>query len=250
VNNYRFIAIIPARYDSARFPGKPLADLGGKPVIQRVYEQVAKAVPHVFVATDDPRIQAAVFDFGGQVIMTSRTCRSGTERCAEACLALHDNHSIIINVQGDEPFIQPEQIRQLKRCFRDSSVRIASLALPCPRSHHDLRSPNTVKVVFNNQREALYFSRALIPARTTNNPSQPNAQTVYKHIGIYAYRSNVLQAISRLPPSHLERSESLEQLRWLDNGYKIKIALTRHPTLSINSPNDLRHARTLLHSQP
>ena len=241
----KFVAIIPARYASSRFPGKPLADMKGKPMIQRVYEQVNKSIPDVYVATDDERILQAVEDFGGKAIMTSVSHRSGTDRCNEAYKKIAKPFDVVLNIQGDEPFINPEQIDILKACFADGSVEIATLVKPFDKNGNLslLQNPSTPKVVISNNSEAIYFSRSIIPfLRDVEKPNWSNEHTFYKHIGIYGYRSDVLQQITQLLPSILEQAESLEQLRWIENGYKIKVGITTHETIGIDTPEDMENA--------
>lgn len=246
----RFIGIIPARYASTRFPGKPLADMDGKSMIQRVYEQVKDTVDAVYVATDDQRIEQAVKNFGGNVVMTSDKHKSGTDRCYEAYQKVGENFDVVINIQGDEPFIQPKQIETIKNCFTDNSVQIATLVKPF-RPNDDfekvLFNPNSPKVVINRNQEAMYFSRSVIPYIRGKHFSEwlPN-HTYYKHIGMYAYRADVLAQITSLPQSPLELAESLEQLRWLENGYKIKVGITDIETIGIDTPEDLAKAIEVL----
>ncbi len=238
-----FLGIIPARYASSRFPGKPLADIHGKPMIRRVYEQAVKALPLVYVATDDARIAECVEGFDGNVIMTSATHRSGTDRCAEAAAKIQLDRNIqvnvVVNIQGDEPFIDPLQINELIRCFSSPDVQIATLVKRFGNGE-DIFSPNTPKVVVGINREALYFSRSAIPfLRDADRQEWAVKHTFYKHIGLYAYRSDILRALSQLSPSPLEMAESLEQLRWLENGYRIKVAETEHETHAVDTPEDL-----------
>lgn len=246
----KFIGIIPARYASSRFPGKPLADMAGKPMIQRVYEQVKNCVDSVYVATDDVRIQQAVLHFGGNVVMTSQNHRSGTDRCFEAYQKIGQGYDIIINIQGDEPFIHPEQIESIKACFTDESVQIATLVKPFNESDDFetiLFNPNSPKVVVNKNNEAMYFSRSVVPyIRNKKYTEWLHSHTFYKHIGMYAYRPDILAEITRLPQSPLEQAESLEQLRWLENGYRIKVGYTYQETIGIDTPEDLEKAIQLL----
>ncbi|NDV67651.1 3-deoxy-manno-octulosonate cytidylyltransferase [Dysgonomonas sp. 25] len=240
-----YIAIIPARYASSRFPGKPLADMAGKPMIQRVYEQVKKAVEEVWVATDDERIYAAVNAFGGKVVMTSAEHRSGTDRIEEAYGKIGKQFDVIINVQGDEPFIQPAQIEALKACFDSKAVELATLVKPFRKEDgfDVLSNPNSPKVVVNNKHEAIYFSRSVIPFVRDAKPAEwLEKQTFYKHIGMYAYRADVLSQITKLPPSALEKAESLEQLRWIENGYRIRVGYTGLETIGIDTPEDMARA--------
>ena len=246
----KFIGIIPARYASTRFPGKPLADMNGKTMIQRVYEQVQNILDLVYVATDDKRIETAVHSFGGNVVMTSDKHRSGTDRCYEAFCKIGEGYDVIVNIQGDEPFIQPIQIEALKNCFTDKSVQIATLVKPF-RPDDDfettLSNVNSPKVVLNKNNEAMYFSRSIIPYIRGKDFSEwlPN-HTYYKHIGLYAYRATVLKKITQLPQSPLEQVESLEQLRWLENGYKIKVGITQQETIGIDTPEDMEKALEFL----
>jgi 3-deoxy-manno-octulosonate cytidylyltransferase (CMP-KDO synthetase) len=245
----RFVGIIPARYASTRFEGKPLADIGGKTMIQRVYEQAQKAFVHCFVATDDQRIADAVAHFGGQCLMTSSLHKSGTDRCAEAIekirQQLQQSFDIVVNIQGDEPFIITEQLEQIKRCFDVPDVQIATLAKPFA-TDEDIFSPNTPKVVLNNSGFALLFSRSVIPyLRGVDTTLWIKHHQYLKHVGLYAYRSTVLQEIGCLPQSELEIAESLEQLRWLQNGYKIKVGITHAETYAVDTPEDLERIQEL-----
>ena len=245
----KFIGIIPARYASTRFPGKPLADMKGKYMIQRVYEQACKVLDRVCVATDDERIFNAVQSFGGQVVMTSTEHRSGTDRCFEAYTNLGDREDVVINIQGDEPFIKPEQIESLIACFDSPQTQIATLVRPFEEAegYEALANPNSPKVVMNEHHEALYFSRSIIPYLRGVEPTEwPARHTYYKHIGMYGYRADVLARITRLPQSSLEMAESLEQLRWLQNGYTVKVGITTQETIGIDTPADLEKAIALL----
>lgn len=239
----QFLGIIPARYHSSRFPGKPLADILGKPMIQRVYEQASSRLEQVVVATDDSRIETAVTGFGGKVILTSPDHASGTDRCAEALEKYLEEHNrmvdVVINIQGDEPFIQPVQIEHLMTCFGDPSIQIATLAKAI-ESTGELIDPNIPKVVCNLRQEALYFSRSPLPYIRGKEPSEwIGDHTFLKHIGIYAYKAEILREITRLKPSELERAESLEQNRWLENGYTISVRVTEYDSLSVDTPADL-----------
>lgn len=245
----RFIAIIPARYASTRFPGKPLADMTGKPMIQRVYEQVQKAIDDVWVATDDQRIFDAVEAFGGKVVMTSAEHRSGTDRIQEAYTKIGGNFDVIINVQGDEPFIQPGQIEALKNCFDSNDVELATLVKPFRKEDgfDSLFNANSPKVVINKNNEAIYFSRSIIPyIRDAHHTEWLDKHIFYKHIGMYAYRADVLNEITRLPQSDLEKAESLEQLRWIENGYRIRVGYTDVETIGIDTPEDMERAIAFL----
>ena len=240
----KFIGIIPARYASTRFPGKPLAEICSKTMIHRVYEQASKALDTVVVATDDDRIYDAVELFGGKVVMTRADHRCGTDRCLEAYQAIttpawraqNDSDTVIINIQGDEPFIQPEQIETLMKCFDQPDTDIATLVRPFTDkdSAADLENVNTPKVNWDKTSGvAKMFSRKVIACADGSH---------YRHIGIYAYRADVLAKITQLPQSPLEITERLEQLRWLENGYCIRIGVSDTPTIGIDTPDDLEKA--------
>lgn len=230
------IGVIPARYASTRFPGKPLIDIGGKSMIQRVYEQCVKTsiLSDVIVATDDQRIAEHVVAFGGKVMMTADTHQSGTDRCAEVVLKYDGKCDAVINIQGDEPFIDPKQIELLASAFNDESTQIATLIKKIS-SEEEVRNPNVVKVIANKYNQAIYFSRSPIPYR--RNPGVEI--TYFKHVGIYGYRKQILVEITQLSVSNLEQAESLEQLRWVENGYKIILKETDMETIAIDSPDDL-----------
>lgn len=238
----RFIGIIPARYASTRFPGKPLADINGKSMIQRVVEQAQKAssLTEVMVATDDERIEQHVKSFGGKVVMTSPDHQSGTDRCFEALEKLgKSNWDVVINIQGDEPYILPGQIDLVCSCFNSSSVEIATLVKEI-KEPGELLNVNSPKVVINRHKQAIYFSRSPIPYYRGKEQSQwLDLHTYYKHIGIYAYRSDILEAITRIPPSSLEKAESLEQLRWIENGYTINVEVTEFESVAVDVPEDI-----------
>ena len=230
----KFLGIIPARYASTRFPAKPLAILGGKTVIQRVYEQVAGVLDDVYVATDDERIEAAVKAFGGKVVMTSVDHKSGTDRCYEACTKIGGDFDVV------------------KACFEDPTTQIATLVKPftADEPFAVLENVNSPKVVVNKNWNALYFSRSIIPyQRNTEKQDWLKGHTYYKHIGLYAYRTDVLKEITALPQSSLELAESLEQLRWLENGYKIKVGISEVETIGIDTPQDLERAEEFLKSR-
>ena len=241
-----FIGIIPARYASSRFPGKPLAMLGGKMVIERVVEQVSSILDNVYVATDDQRIYDAVTGFGGRAIMTRTDHQSGTDRIREAYEKIGEDFDVIINIQGDEPFIQRSQIKTVMDCFNDENTQIATLG-KLFTTMEAVRNPNSPKIVIDNNGYALYFSRSEIPfVRNVDEKEWINKYPFMKHIGLYAYRSNVLKEITELPQSSLELAESLEQLRWLQNGYKIKVGTTDVETVGIDTPDDLKRAEEYL----
>src|SRR5690554_3639801 len=242
-----FIVIIPARFQSSRFPGKPLVRLGGKPMIQWVCENAAQVLEHVWVATDDERIMQAVEAFGGNAVLTSSAHQSGTDRCAEAAEKLKKNISfdVVINIQGDEPFVQAEQLKQLMSCF-DNKTEIATLVKKI-ESNEELFNPNRPKVVLDEQHNALYFSRSPIPyVRDVEKANWLRNNTFWAHIGMYAYRKDILQQITQLNPGKLEQTEALEQLRWLGNGYRIKTAVTRFQGIGIDTPEDLMAAEAWL----
>ena len=244
-----YIGIIPARYASTRFPAKPLAMLGGKTVIERVYTQVKDVLDEAIVATDDTRIFDAVKAFGGKAVMTGTHHKSGTDRVHEAYEKLNVPYDVIINIQGDEPFIQPEQIRALQHCFDDEQTQIATLVKPfTPQDGWAaLENPNSPKVVLDDNRYALYFSRSVVPyLRGIERQEWLSVHTFYKHIGLYAYRAEVLSEITSLPQSPLEMAESLEQLRWLQAGFRIKVGISQIETIGIDTPEDLQRAEAFL----
>ena len=245
----KFIGLIPARYASTRFPGKPLALLAGKPVIQHVYEQAAKVLDAVYVATDDARIYNKVLEFGGKVVMTSIEHHSGTDRIEEALEKIGGDFDVAINIQGDEPFIAQSQIETLCHCFEDEVTQIATLGKPfeCIEA---VENPNSPKIVVDNRGYAMYFSRSIIPfVRGVERQEWLKKYPFLNHLGIYAYRTEVLKAITRLPQSSLELAESLEQLRWLENGYRIKVGITNVETVGIDTPEDLQRAEDFIRSR-
>ena len=240
------MAIIPARYASTRVPGKPLAVLGGKTVIQRVYEQVSSVLSEVYVATDDERIYQCVESFGGRAVMTRTDHKSGTDRIQEAVEKIGTDADVIINVQGDEPFIQPSQVETLMHLFDASETQIGTLGKPF-ESLEAVENPNSPKIVTDVRGFALYFSRSVIPfIRGVERADWFGQYPFLKHLGIYAYRRNVLAEVTQLPQSSLEKAESLEQLRWLQNGYRIRVGLTDVETIGIDTPEDLQRAEQFL----
>jgi len=242
----KFIGIIPARYASTRFPGKPLAVLGGLPVIQHVYEKVSLALGEAWVATDDERIMRAVESFGGRAVMTRSDHRSGTDRIYEAATAIGTTADVIINVQGDEPFVHASQLDTVCRLFDDGQTQIATLGKRF-ETMEQVENPNSPKIVTDVNGYALYFSRSAIPfVRGKERGEWLKSFPFLKHIGLYAYRREVLAEITRLPQSPLELAESLEQLRWLQNGYRIKVGLTDVETIGIDTPEDLERAEVFL----
>ncbi|MGP1453251.1 MAG: 3-deoxy-manno-octulosonate cytidylyltransferase [Segatella oris] len=244
----KFIGLIPARYASTRFPGKPLALLAGKPVIQHVYEQAVKVLDAVYVATDDERIYNKVLEFGGKAVMTSTEHHSGTDRIEEALEKVGGDFDVVVNIQGDEPFIAQSQIETLCHCFEDETTQIATLGKPfeCIEA---VENPNSPKIVVDNRGYAMYFSRSIIPfVRGVERQEWLKKYPFLKHLGIYAYRTEVLKAITRLPQSSLELAESLEQLRWLENGYRIKVGITNVETVGIDTPEDLQRAEDFIRS--
>ena len=245
-----FIGIIPARYHSTRFPGKPLALIDGKPMIQRVYENVLKALENIWVATDDEKIFNTVENFGGKAIMTSDTHQSGTDRCAEAAriISEYKKFDVVVNIQGDEPFVQPSQIELLKACF-DGNTEIATLIKPV-ETEEELFNSNRPKVVIDNENNALYFSRSPIPFFRGKEKSEwLSANKYWAHIGMYAYKADVLQKITTLKQGKLEMAESLEQLRWLENGFRIKTAVSNYQSIGIDTPEDLENALQLIRNK-
>lgn len=241
-----FVGIIPARYSSTRFPGKPLAMLGGKTVIERVYTQVANVLDKVCVATDDERILQAVKAFGGRAVMTRADHKSGTDRVWEAYNNMGSMAPVVINIQGDEPFIHAEQLYAIMECFDDPTTQIATLGKPF-ESMEAVENPNSPKIVVDNKGFAMYFSRSIIPfVRGVDHREWLTHYPFLKHLGLYAYRASVLKEITSLPQSSLECAESLEQLRWLQNGYRIRIATTDIETVGIDTPVDLERAEAFL----
>lgn len=247
----KVVGIIPARYASTRFPGKPLALVKGRPMIQRVYEQALKSqLDAVVVATDDVRIADAVMDFGGRYVMTDPNHRSGTDRCCEALDLLDNQYDAVINIQGDEPFIDPKQIDLLVDLISRDDTLLASLAKRID-DEDELFSPNVVKVVMDADGKALYFSRHPIPFMRNKERMDWLAEgTFYKHVGIYAYKAATLRQVARMQPSPLELAESLEQLRWLENGLPIRMAVTENENIAIDTPEDLARAEQFAHNKP
>jgi len=245
-SGFQFAGIIPARYASSRFPGKPLVIIGNKTMVQRVYEQALKSDILVYVATDDERIFEAVKKFGGNTVMTSPEHPSGTDRCAEAVDSIMKETGrqidVVVNIQGDEPFIRPEQIDLLKSCFNDKKVQIATLIRKAAAGE-DIFNPNQPKVILDHKGNAIYFSRAAIPYIRDSEAWEWSARHVYyKHLGLYAYKTEVLKKITKLPRSPLEKAESLEQNRWIENGFKIRCAATEWESIGIDTPEDLKRA--------
>ncbi len=244
----KFICIIPARYQSTRFPGKPLAKLGNKTIIQHVCENASKSIENVWVATDDERIANEVSEIGGKFVMTGSHHQSGTDRCAEAAniLSKEIDFDVIVNIQGDEPFVRTEQIEALKSCFADANTEIATL-VKLIEDEKTLFNPNRPKVVLDKQMNALLFSRSTIPfIRGVDQKDWLASNKFFSHLGMYAYRIDVLREITKLSQTPLEISESLEQLRWLENGYKIKTAITEFESIGIDTPEDLEFAKSML----
>ncbi len=246
MRQYRFAGIIPARYASKRFPGKPLALIGGRTMVRRVYEQISRSVDLVYVATDDTRIFDEVRRFGGNAVMTSAEHQSGTDRCAEAAEKITretgEKFDVVINIQGDEPFIMPGQIELLKSCFASGDTGIATLIRKC-RPEEDLFNPNQPKVIIDSEGNAIYFSRTAIPYIRDHEPGQWSyVHVFYKHVGLYAYTLDALKSITGLPVSKLEKAESLEQNRWLENGFRIRTALTDFESIGVDTPEDLKRA--------
>lgn len=249
----KFTAVIPARYASTRFPGKPLAMLGGKTVIQRVYEQAASVLSEVYVATDDERILSAVEAFGGRAVMTRTDHKSGTDRIEEAVEKIEKQGmdkegqgDVIINIQGDEPFVQPSQIKTLMALFDDPETQIGTLGKRF-ESMEAVQNPNSPKIVTDHRGFALYFSRSVIPfIRGIEVEDWLSHYPFLKHLGVYAYRREVLAEVTKLPQGVLEKAESLEQLRWLENGYRIRVGMTEVETVGIDTPADLERAEQFL----
>jgi 3-deoxy-manno-octulosonate cytidylyltransferase (CMP-KDO synthetase) len=241
------IGIIPARYASTRFPGKPLAIIAGKPMIQWVYERASEVFEWCFVATDDDRIKKVVEGFGGKVVMTSEQHKSGTDRCSEALDIIQSSYNqkfdVVVNIQGDEPFIQPQQLGKLLDCFNDNQVQIATL-VKAFSPDEDIFNPNSPKVIINSKRQAIYFSRSVIPfIRGKEKDEWQKSHKFFKHIGLYAYRTDILKKITRLKQTPLELAESLEQLRWIENGFSITVAETDMETIAVDTPEDLERVK-------
>lgn len=247
----KYICLIPARYESSRFPGKPLAKIGGEEMIIRVCRQVEKTGIDLAVATDDERIFKCVESAGYRAVMTSSMHKSGTERVEEAYRNLGSDADVVINIQGDEPFILPSQIEKLINLFdNDDSVEIATLSKPFnPNDGFDaLFDPNLVKLIYDDNFNALYFSRSIIPyIRKTDWKNWLKEYNFHTHIGIYGYKAETLKRIVSLPQSTLEKAESLEQLRWLQNGYKIRVGITEFSTIGIDTVEDLQRAEKMLY---
>ena len=242
----KFIGIIPARYASTRFPGKPLALLGGRPVIQHVSEKAVAALGEAYVATDDERVYDTVRSFGGEAVMTRSDHQSGTDRIEEACEKICTRADIIINIQGDEPFVHPSQLKTLQQLFDHPQTQIGTLGKRF-ESLEAVMNPNSPKIVTDKQGFALYFSRSMIPyIRGKEQQEWLTAFPYLKHLGIYAYRRDILREITQLPQSSLEKAESLEQLRWLENGYRIRVGITEVETVGIDTPEDLQRAEEFL----
>jgi 3-deoxy-manno-octulosonate cytidylyltransferase (CMP-KDO synthetase) len=246
----KILGIIPARYASTRFPGKPLADIAGKSMIRRVYDQAKRSslLSQLVVATDDHRIFEHVKDFGGKVVMTEPDHPSGTDRCYEALQHVDDDFDYVINIQGDEPFIDPSQIELLGMIIREEQPEIATLMIPCD-SHEVLFDKGEVKIVMNEKLEALYFSRQVIPfIKGVPEKEWHKHYNYYRHAGMYAYSKDALEKITKLKPSMLEQAESLEQLRWLENGFKIKLGITNHDSHCVDCPEDIDKVLKLMGS--
>ena len=245
------VGIIPARYASTRFPGKPLIDIQGKTMIHRVYEQALKSkhLDKVIVATDDERIFNHVKDFGGEAVITAEHHPSGTDRCWDALQQLKGNFQYVINIQGDEPFIQPEQIDELAAILKDGTVELATQMILVD-NHEILFDKGEVKIVLNTNKEALYFSRMVIPfIKGVDEKDWHLHHDYYRHVGMYAYRKDILEKITKVPVSSLEKSESLEQLRWLENGFNIKCVTTKYESHCIDTPEDVDKVLVLLNKQ-
>ena len=246
----KFLGIIPARYGSTRLEGKPLADINGKSMIQWVYEKVKLEMDHVYVATDDLRIKNAVENFGGLAVMTSDKHTTGTNRCLEALEIIQDEldttFDVAVNIQGDEPMINPEQIQTLLKCFDDKTTELATLVIPVTDAI-DLENESEVFVTFDVNMRALYFSRAVIPVvHGIAKKEWMSHTTFYKHLGLYAYTSKALKTFAGLPQSSIEKLEKLEQNRWLENGGAIKIGITEHQSIPVDTIEDLERIRKII----
>lgn len=248
--NRTILGVIPARFQSTRLPGKPLANIGGKPMVQWVYEAAAQALPHVVVATDDQRIATAVRSFGGEVVLTAADHVNGTSRCLEAweqaCKAHQTAYDLIVNIQGDEPLLQPQTLAELVACFNHPETAFATLVTPAKHAA-ELHNNSEVFVTFNEENNAMYFSRSVIPFLRDVAPEDWLQHHVfYKHLGLYAYTPETLRKFSTLPVGRLERMESLEQLRWLENGGQIRVAITPHSSIPVDTPADLEKVRQIV----
>ena len=249
----QFLGIIPARYGSTRLEGKPLVDINGKTMIQRVYERASGALDEIVVATDDERILQKVKDFGGNAVMTSKHHSTGTNRCLEALEIMEKKHGksydVVVNVQGDEPLIQPSQLTEMTQCFEDQAAEIATLITPVKRLD-DLFNEGEVFVTIDKNNYALYFSRSVIPhVKNTDKSKWLQKTTIYKHLGLYAYKTAALKDFAEMAVSHLEELESLEQLRWLESGRKMKVAISRHDSIPVDTIDDLERVREMVKIQ-
>ncbi len=241
----KVLGIIPARYASSRFPGKPLVDIGGKPMIQRVYEQAKKAFEHVLIATDDNRIFEKAKSFGGEVVMTSEDHLNGTSRIFEAyqLYAEKQNFDVVVNIQGDEPLISPIALQELTQAFDNPQTEIATLINKKSYSE-ELLNPNKIKVVIDKKQRGIYFSRSLIPF--VRDEKNIKTTQFYTHIGVYAFRANIFEKIIKLSPSMIEMAESLEQNRWIENGYYIKTVITDYQSVGVDAPEDLARINKMI----
>jgi 3-deoxy-manno-octulosonate cytidylyltransferase (CMP-KDO synthetase) len=249
----KFLGIIPARYGSTRLDGKPLLDIMGKPMIQHVYEKASQGLDEVYVATDDRRVYDAVISFGGKVVMTSGQHQTGTNRCLEASQiiekATNIHFDVIINIQGDEPLLDPRQLNVLMNCFTDEYIMMATLVTPV-KDPADLNNESEAFVVFDKHFNALYFSRSVIPfIKGLPKESWHKKHTFYKHIGIYGYTSEALEIFANLPPTSLETSEGLEQNRWIENGYAIKVGITEYTSICVDTKEDLDKIRSIFNEK-
>lgn len=243
------VGIIPARYASTRFPGKPLINIMGKSMLQRVYEQAAKSttLSKVVVATDDERIFDHVLSFGGEAVMTAADHPSGTDRCYDALQQLEGDFQYVINIQGDEPFIEPQQIDELATVLTDGTTELATQMIAVD-SYEILFDKGEVKIVLNENNEALYFSRMVIPfIKGVDEKEWHTRHRYYRHVGMYAYRKDILAQITRLPVSSLEQAESLEQLRWVQNGFSVKCVTTKYESHCIDTPEDVEKVLKMIH---
>lgn len=243
----KILGIIPSRYDSTRFPGKPLVDIQGKTMIQRVYERASESeqLDRVVVATDDSRIYDHVIAFGGEAVMTSSIHQSGTDRCVEAYQILNEKYDAVINIQGDEPVIKPCQLNLLAFCFNDDDCEIATLAVKI-KTTDILFDSSKIKLVLDSYNNAIYFSRHPIPYQQKPAETWLENHDYLKHVGIYGFRSDILLELGKIPASSLEQAESLEQLRWMENGYKIKVKTTDFDSISVDLPTDLYRVNEIL----
>ena len=247
----KVLGIIPARFNSSRFPGKPLATIGGKPMIIHVLERASlcKEISRLIVATDNPIIMDTVIKHGYEAMLTAESHPSGTDRCAEILSKIEDEPDICINIQGDEPFLDPDQLSALISCFKNSDCQISTLKHRI-NNQEELFSPDAVKVITDKNGKALYFSRSPLPyLRDQNEESWLSKQDYYRHIGLYGFKAEILKKVSKIEESSLEKAEKLEQLRWMENGFSVFVATSDKPNIAVDTPHDLKKAENYYKSQ-